>query len=274
MHATKEKSTSVETPIHLAGIDWLKVARLMLLSRAMDRCEVERLTPQGKVKYQFSAGGHELIQVLLALALDHPHDAAAVYYRSRPFLLGCGLEPVEALAAGMARQGSPSEGRDVGVVFNLPRRTGPTILPASGDVGAQYTPAAGWAQAIRYRNQVLNESAWGGAIAVALGGEGSTAANGFWAAMNMVTTLHLPYLFFIEDNHYGLSVPSDLQTPNGDIAANLASFTNLKVLQWRRHRSHTSLGIDLYRRAARPQRGGCLPAAFERATPGRTYLHR
>ena len=214
-------------------VDWIRAARDLLLSREMDRLEVEQLTPQGKVKYQFSAGGHELVQVLLAQVLDHPHDAAAVYYRSRPFLLAAGLSAAEALAAGMARAGSPSEGRDVGVVFNLPQgdgRAGPAILPASGDVGAQYTPAAGWAQAIRYRSRGLGEAAWEGAIAVACGGEGSTAANGFWAALNMAATLRLPLLFVIENNHYGLSVPSLLQTPGGEIAPNLASFGGLKTL--------------------------------------------
>ncbi|HEX9029419.1 MAG TPA: hypothetical protein VF823_09620, partial [Anaerolineales bacterium] len=84
-------------------INWQEVARLAILSRQIDRLEVEQLTPQGKVTYQFSAGGHELAQILLALALDHPHDAAAIYYRSRPFLLASGLTPAEALAAGMAR---------------------------------------------------------------------------------------------------------------------------------------------------------------------------
>ena len=131
-----------------APIDWHKVARLALLSRRLDELEVEKLTPQGLIKYQFSASGHELSQILLAQTLDHPHDAATVYYRSRPLMLACGLTPVEALASGMARSDGLSDGRDVGVVFNLPRRNGPTILPASGDVGAQYTPAAGWAQAI------------------------------------------------------------------------------------------------------------------------------
>jgi 2-oxoisovalerate dehydrogenase E1 component len=211
-------------------IDWLKVARLMLLSRELDNLEERQLTPQGKIKYQFSAAGHELVQVQLALCLDHPHDAASVYYRSRPFMLASGLTPAEALAAGMARTGSPSQGRDVGVVFNLPRRSGPTVLPASGDVGAQYTPAAGWAQAIQYRHEVLGESEWSGAVAVALGGDGSVAANGFWAALNIVTTLQLPMLFFIENNNYGISVPASLQTPGGNIAANLASFQNLEIL--------------------------------------------
>jgi 2-oxoisovalerate dehydrogenase E1 component len=214
-----------------AQIDWKKVARLLLLSREMDRLEVEQLTPQGKVKYQFSAGGHELSQILLALHLTHPHDAAGVYYRSRPFMLASGLTAREALAAGMARTGSPSEGRDVGVTFNLPRRTGALVLPMSGGVGSQYTPAAGWAQAVGYHVRVLGEREWAGAVAVAHGGDGSVAANGFWAALNIVTTLRLPMLFFIEDNSYGISVPGSFQTPDGNIAANLASYGGLRILE-------------------------------------------
>lgn len=211
--------------------DWLRVARTLLLSRQLDELEVTHLTPLGKVKYQFSAGGHELAQALLAEALDHPRDAASVYYRSRPFLLANGLTAREALNAGMALTDSPSQGRDVGVVYNLPRRQRATILPASGDVGAQYTPATGWAQAAVYRATVLGDPDWQGALAAALGGDSSTAANGFWAALNIVTTLMLPYLFFIEDNGYGISVPSSLQTPGGNLAANLGSFKNLRIEQ-------------------------------------------
>jgi 2-oxoisovalerate dehydrogenase E1 component len=217
---------------------WEQVARLVLTSRALDELEESELAPSGEVPYQFSARGHELAQVLLAGQLTHPHDAATVYYRSRPFLLACGLTPAESLAAGMGRRGSPSEGRDVGVVFSLPPRrrpfggeaSAPTILPASGDVGAQYTPAAGWAQAIVYHHRSLGEGEWSGALAVALGGDGSVATNGFWSALTIATTLRLPMLFFIEDNAYGLSVPSVLQTPGGDIARNLASFDGLLVL--------------------------------------------
>ncbi len=216
----------------MAGIapNWLDVAHTVLLSRKMDLLEVEQLTPQGKVKYQFSAAGHELAQVLVAQALTHPHDAATVYYRSRPFMLACGLSASDALAAGMARAAGSSEGRDTGVMYNLPGDGGLTVLPTSGNVGAQYSPAAGWAQSIRYHSQVLEESEWNGAIAVAMGGEASVAANGFWAALNIVTTLWFPYVYVIEDNQYGLSVPSLCQTPGGDIAANLSAYENLKTV--------------------------------------------
>ena len=216
----------------MAGItvNWLEVAHKVLLSRKMDLLEVEKLTPQGKIKYQFSAAGHELAQALLAQALNHPHDGATVYYRSRPFMLARGFNASDALAAGMARAAGPSKGRDTGVMYNLPGLNSLTVLPTSGNVGAQYSPAAGWAQSIRYHSQVLEDPGWNGAIAVAMGGEGSVATNGFWAALNIVTTMGYPFLFFIEDNQYGLSVPSLCQTPGGNIAANLSAFENLKSM--------------------------------------------
>jgi 2-oxoisovalerate dehydrogenase E1 component len=216
-------------PAAASSIDWREVARLMLVSRAIDHIEETELAPAGKVTYQFSSRGHDLAQILLGLALDHPHDAAAVYYRSRPFVLACGLTVEEAFAGPLARAGSLNGGRDIGVVHMLPPRGRATVLPASGDVGAQYTPAAGWAQAIGYRQRVLGERDWSGAIAVALGGDGSVAANGFWAALNIVTTQSLPYLFFIEDNGFGISVPGAFQTPGANIAENLAAFKSLTL---------------------------------------------
>jgi 2-oxoisovalerate dehydrogenase E1 component len=220
----KTKSTAAKL-----SVDWEQVARLLLTSRTIDEIEEQELAPAGKVPYQFSSKGHELSQILLGLQLTQGHDAATVYYRSRPFMLAAGLTPQEAFAADMARTGSPSEGRDVGVVYSMPPRRGVTVLPSSGDVGAQYTPAAGWAQAITYYENELKDKEWKGAIAVSLGGDGSVATNGFWAALTIATTLELPMLFFIEDNGYGISVPRHFQTPGGDISANLASFKNLHI---------------------------------------------
>ncbi len=214
-----------------SAFDWNEAARLALTSRIMDEIEEAELYPSGDVLYQFSARGHELSQVLLCQLLDRPGDAASVYYRSRPFVLGSGLTVNEAFAGGMARQGSVSGGRDVGVVFNMPSRGRATILPMAGDVGSQFTPAAGWAQALCYRLHELGERELEGSIAVVSGGDGSVATNGFWSALTMATTLQLPLLFVIEDNDYAISVQKWLQTPGGDIAANLASFQNLRLWQ-------------------------------------------
>src|SRR6201999_4327548 len=176
---------------------------------------------------QFSARGHDVAQAILGAFIDHPHDAASAYYRSRPLLLSLGLSIDDALASPLGRAGGFSDGRDIGVVCNLPNPDGPIVLPMSGDVGSQYTPCAGWAQAIQYHTDVLGDDEWNGSIGVVLGGEASVATNGFWSALTMATTLQLPMLFYIEDNGLGISVRSDMQTPGADIAKNLASFGNL-----------------------------------------------
>jgi 2-oxoisovalerate dehydrogenase E1 component len=145
-------------------------------------------------------------------------------------MLSLGVSLEDAAAGPLARCGSFSDGRDIGVVFNLPGRGGVSVLPACGGVGAQYTPAAGWAQAIRYRHETLKDESYARSIAVVLAGT-PRATNGFWSALNIATTLKLPMLFYIEDNAFGISVPAHLQTPGGNIAANLAAFSGLTILE-------------------------------------------
>ena len=209
------------------GLAWSEVARLVTISRALDELEETRLVPEKKVLYQFSARGHDMAQVILGLQL-RDGDAACGYYRSRPMLLALGVPLADALGSGMGREGGYSDGRDIGVVFNYPNPGGCHALPMCGGVGAQYTPAAGWAQAIAYKAEVLGEGP-GDAIAVVLGGDASCATGGFWSALTIATTQALPLLMYIEDNGYGISVPSDYQTPGRDIAANLGSFKNLTI---------------------------------------------
>ncbi|WP_166041782.1 transketolase C-terminal domain-containing protein [Sphingosinicella sp. YJ22] len=209
--------------------DWRRIATLVHISRELDRIEEQELVPGRKVLYQFSARGHDMAQVMLGTRLTKPTDAVCGYYRSRPLLLSLGVPLEDALGSNMGRAGGYSDGRDIGVVFNFPNPAGPSALPMCGGVGAQYTPTAGWAQAIRYYQDVLKDPAYADAIAVVLGGDASVATNGFWSALTIATTQKLPMLFSIEDNQYGISVPSTFQTPGGDIARNLESFGNLKI---------------------------------------------
>jgi 2-oxoisovalerate dehydrogenase E1 component len=231
--ASPKKARSPKSSAVDPRFDWRRIAYTVLVSRALDDLEEATNRNRGSVPrehqvlYQFSARGHDVGQIILGSLLDHPHDGVGAYYRSRPILLALGLSIVDALGSPLGRAGGFSDGRDIGVVCNLPGWKGPTVLPMSGDVGSQYTPTAGWAQSVLYHRDVLGEDAWKQCIGVALGGEASVATNGFWSALTMATTLKLPMLFYVEDNGLGISVRGEMQTPGGNIAKNLASFGNL-----------------------------------------------
>ena len=227
-----DRSERASWPVD-SRFDWRRIAYAALVSRALDDLEETTnknrasVPPEHLVLYQFSARGHDVAQSILGSLLGHQHDAVGAYYRSRPLLLSLGLSIADAHGSPLGRSGGFSDGRDIGVVCNRPGSNGATVLPMAGDVGAQFTPATGWAQAITYRRQSLGDVSYAGALAVALGGEASVATNGFWSALTIATTLQLPVLFFIEDNGLGISVRGEMQTPGGDIAANLESFGNL-----------------------------------------------
>jgi 2-oxoisovalerate dehydrogenase E1 component len=259
------RSAESARPSVKEGLDWKRIAYLLLASRAIDEIEETRLVPEKKVVYQFSARGHDLAQIILGSMLTGTHDGVGAYYRSRPLLLTLGLTIEDAFAGPLRKSGGFSDGRDIGVVCNLPNKSGPIVLPMSGDVGSQYTPTAGWAQAIPYHRDVLNDKTWDDSIAVVLGGEASAATNGFWSSLTIATTLQLPMLFYIEDNGYGISVPSSLQTPGGNIATNLASFTGLHIREG--DGTEPAEVATLFREMVSHVRGGKGPALLRLKVP-------
>ena len=226
------QTNEVKAAADSGRFDWKRIAYLLFLSRAMDDIEEQELVPAKLVFNQFSARGHDLAQILLGSLLTHPHDGATGYYRSRPFVLSLGLDIEDAVASPMAKSGGYSDGRDIGVVCNYPNveRKGAMLFPMCGGVGAQYSPIAGWAQAIVYHRDELKDESYRGALGVSMGGDSSMSTNGFWASLNISTTNNLPHLFYIEDNGYGISVPQEVQTPGGDQVANLAAYKNLKII--------------------------------------------
>ncbi len=230
MQLFKNQAEHPQQPEADSPFDWQKLAKDLLTSRALDDLEEFDLVKQKKVLYQFSARGHDMAQIMLGQIMNRKKDAVSGYYRSRPLLLSMGISVEQFLQATMMKQGGFSNGRDIGVVFNQPNDDGACILPMSGGVGAQYTPVAGWAQAVEYHSETLKNSAWDDAMGLVLGGDGSVATNGFWSALTMATTLELPMMFYIEDNGYGISVPSHFQTPGGNIVKNLASFKGITLL--------------------------------------------
>ncbi|HYW32605.1 MAG TPA: transketolase C-terminal domain-containing protein [Gemmatimonas sp.] len=264
-------STAPRLTTPRAGFDWRRIAYLTLASRALDDIEEgtnrnRANTPrEHQVLYQFSARGHDMAQIILGSLVSGRRDGAGAYYRSRPFLLALGLTLEDAFGSPLGRAGGFSDGRDIGVVCNLPNRDGPIVLPMSGDVGSQYTPAAGWAQSITYHRDVLGDANFDNCLSIALGGDASVATSGFWAALTMATTLKLPMLFYIEDNDLGISVRGDMQTPGGDIARNLASFSNLFTRNGSGTDPHEA--SKLLQEAVAHVRGGAGPALVRLTVP-------
>ncbi|MGI9141040.1 MAG: pyruvate dehydrogenase, partial [Gemmatimonadaceae bacterium] len=102
------------------ALDWRRIAYLVNASRLMD--DLEEATNKNRasvpkehlVLYQFSARGHDVAQTILGSFIDHRHDAAGAYYRSRPLLISLGLTLDDALASPLGRSGGFSDGRDIG----------------------------------------------------------------------------------------------------------------------------------------------------------------
>ena len=265
------RPSPVATTAPRSGFDWRRIAYHTLVSRALDDVEEgtnrnRASTPrEHQVLYQFSARGHDMAQIILGSLVNGRRDGAGAYYRSRPFLLALGLTLEDAFGSPLGRAGGFSDGRDIGVVCNLPNRNGPIVLPMSGDVGSQYTPAAGWAQTILYHRDALGDASYADCISVALGGDASVATGGFWSALTMATTLKLPMLFYIEDNDLGISVHGDMQTPGADIARNLGSFGNLFIRNGNGSDPHEA--SLLLQEAVTHVRGGSGPALVRLTVP-------
>jgi 2-oxoisovalerate dehydrogenase E1 component len=63
---------ATESPATLAvnpRLDWRRIAYLVMASRGLDDTEENRLMPEKKVVYQFSARGHDLAQIILGSLL-------------------------------------------------------------------------------------------------------------------------------------------------------------------------------------------------------------
>ena len=172
-----------------AHVDWREVARLVLTSRELDRMEEQELVPAKKVLYQFprarprhgaGAAGAAAQGRRRRLRLLPVAAAAAVAWRSARRCARVGHGPCRRLLE------RPRYRRRL--QLSEPRRR--ACHADGGGVGAQYTPAVGWAQAIKYKQHVLDEGPLD-SIAVVLGGDASCATGGFWSALTIATTQQL-----------------------------------------------------------------------------------
>jgi 2-oxoisovalerate dehydrogenase E1 component len=178
----------------LSKEDKLRLLTTMLESRHADLRE-QNLNRQGKGHFHVSGMGHEALAAV-SIQMD-PDDYIVPYYRDRGLILGrgmttrqLGLEYFAKRKTGSGGRQMPSHYSDAELhIWSVPTPTGSQLLPACG---------IAWGIKLdRKKNLVVTTV-----------GDAATRQGDFYEAICFAKEKKLPLLFLVEDNAYGISMPT------------------------------------------------------------------
>ncbi|MDR3700696.1 MAG: dehydrogenase E1 component subunit alpha/beta [Candidatus Sulfopaludibacter sp.] len=218
---TSASNSQISAAGRFAGLDpeqLIRAFRIMHTSRRLDDREVT-LKRQNRIFFQISGAGHEAVQVAAGMALRSGRDWFYLYYRDRALCLTLGVTPREMLQQAVGAAEDPASGGR-----QMPSHWGHRdrhIVSGSSPTGTQYAQAVGCAEASRYLDSKSEE------ITLVTSGEGATSEGEFWEALNIACLKRLPVIFLVEDNGYAISVPVEVQTAGGNVAALVSGFPDL-----------------------------------------------
>src|SRR5438874_12837371 len=173
----------------------------------------QNLNRQGKGHFHVSGMGHE---ALAAISLPiEPDDYIVPYYRDRGLILGRGMTTRELGLEYFAKRNTGSGGRQMPShysnadlhIWSVPTPTGSQLLPACW---------IAWGIQLDGKNNLV----------VATVGDAATRQGDFFEAICFAKEKKLPVLFLVEDNAYGISMPTRETNP---LALNVLESDN-----WRR----------------------------------------
>lgn len=204
---TPSSSTIVASDNSLQALP-LRAYRLMCMTRRMASLYDERREVAGKYVHSTSRG-HEAIQIVAGFQLQS-YDFASPYYRDEALLLSVGITPFELMLQLMAKRDDPfSGGRSYYGHPSLRREGFPTIPHQSAATGMQAIPATGMAHGIAYlESQGLLQSNHKPVVLCSLG-DGSVTEGEVAEALQMAVLKHLPIVYLIQDNDWGISATGD-----------------------------------------------------------------
>jgi 2-oxoisovalerate dehydrogenase E1 component len=183
----------------LSKDDKLRLLRLILESRHADLRE-QNLIRQGKGHFHVSGMGHE---ALAAISIQmEPDDYIVSYYRDRGLVLGRGMTTRQLGLEYFAKRNTGSGGRQMPShysdadlhIWSVPTPTGSQLLPACG---------IAWGIKLDGKKNVV----------VTTIGDAATRQGDFFEAICFAKEKKLPVLFLVEDNAYGISMPTRKTNP-------------------------------------------------------------
>src|SRR5881409_1682470 len=179
--------------------DKLRLLSTMLESRHADLRE-QNLNRQGKGHFHVSGMGHE---ALAAVSIQtEPDDYIVPYYRDRGLILGRGMTTRQLGLEYFAKRNTGSGGRQMPShysnadlhIWSVPTPTGSQLLPACG---------IAWGIKLdRKKNLVVTTV-----------GDAASRQGDFFEAICFAKEKKLPLLFLVEDNAYGISMPTRKNNP-------------------------------------------------------------
>jgi 2-oxoisovalerate dehydrogenase E1 component len=183
----------------LSKDDKLRLLRIILESRHADFRE-QNLIRQGKGHFHVSGMGHE---ALAAVSIQmEPDDYIVSYYRDRGLVLGRGMTTRQLGLEYFAKRNTGSGGRQMPShysdadlhIWSVPTPTGSQLLPACG---------IAWGIKLDGKKNVV----------VTTVGDAATRQGDFFEAICFAKEKKLPVLFLVEDNAYGISMPTRKTNP-------------------------------------------------------------
>src|SRR5215208_2244154 len=198
----------------LSKDDKLRLLRIILESRHADLRE-QNLIRQGKGHFHVSGMGHE---ALAAVSIQMERDDYIVsYYRDRGLVLGRGMTTGQLGLEYFAKRNTGSGGRQMPShysdadlhIWSVPTPTGSQLLPACG---------IAWGIKLDGKKNVV----------VTTVGDAATRQGDFFEAICFAKEKKLPVLFLVEDNAYGISMPTRKTNP---LALNVLKKDNWRQIE-------------------------------------------
>ncbi len=198
----------------LSKEDKLRLLTIILESHHADLRE-QNLNRQGKGHFHVSGMGHE---ALAAVSIQtEPDDYIVPYYRDRGLILGRGMTTRQLGLEYFAKRNTGSGGRQMPShysnadlhIWSVPTPTGSQLLPACG---------IAWGIKLDGKRNLV----------VTTVGDAATRQGDFFEAVCFAKEKKLPLLFLVEDNAYGISMPTRKTNP---LALNVLESDNWRQIE-------------------------------------------